>query len=926
MARCPRPSELEQFVEGRAGASSIAEHLRGCPACAGAVDEIRENQAFLRRAGGALAEAGTGRIGTPPPPPRVEGFQLLHEISRGGQGVVYRAVQVGTQRPAAVKMLLAGVLASGRQLRRFEREVEIAANLRHPNVVTVFESGVAEDGRRYVAMEFVEGVSLDRYLEEKLPSPAEGGRARVDAVAGLIARVAEGVGHAHSRGIIHRDLKPSNILVDERGEPKVLDFGLAREAEGLVDVTATREFVGTPAYAAPEQLAGESSSIGTRTDVYALGVILYVAITGHRPYPCDGSLPEVVRHVMHTEPAPLSSFVARVPADIETIALKALAKSPDRRYSTAEELASDLRDYLAGRPISARRDSTMYILQRLARRHRVPAAIGAGVVLLIAGAAVALAIQTGRLSEQKAQAEAVAEFQAGMLADIDLYAAGIGLTKDVLAQHEGALRGAGMEEEEVAARSSAFAEEWSRVNATDATLNLVDRTILAPASSVIDRDFAGQGLVQATLRQGLANRYVDLGLYDESIPLYEASLETCARLLGQRHERTLGALAALGNAQSLAGDLDGAEVNLRAAMEGRTGVLGGDHPDTLETTDTLAIVLQDLDRLEEAETLHRRAYQGFRTRFASGDPRLATARNNLATLLAATGELDQAEALYKEGLEETRRIRGNSHPETVTTLNNLGVLLQDQGRLGEAEPYLREALELTRRVRGRAHPETIDSLSNYGVLLQRLRRYDEAGACFREALEASRAALGDSHLDTLNTMGQYGILLLAQGARAEAEPLLTEAFDRTRATVGPEHTDTLDALINMGALRLAQDRHQDVVDALRPFEPAVRRAFAEARTHRTAEFLRILGSAQAALGEFSDASLALGEAWDTFEEVGAPTPDGPRACAHALAELYDAWKQAPPEVERDAQIVRWRAAVASFDEPVAADVGGSGDQ
>ncbi len=401
---CPPPATLERFALHGEGASGVAAHVGRCPACREYVEDARENEAFLGRAAPAILEAKPAPR-EPLDPRAVEGFELVEEISRGGQGVVFRAVQAATHRPAAVKMLLAGAFASDRQRRRFEREVEIAAGLRHPNIVTVFESGETADGRPFVAMEFVNGVPIDRYVRDRLPEP---GRERTDAVLRLFHAITSGVAAAHAAGVIHRDLKPSNILVDAEGVPRVLDFGLARPIVGQPDATITHEFAGTPAYAAPEQFAGDAAAIGTATDVYALGVMLYNALTGRHPYPRDGSLAELAQHAASTDPPPPSRYVHRLPSDAETIVLKSLAKDPARRYRSAGSLASDIGDCLAGLPISARRDSAAYVLHRLAKRHQGIAAAALVVLLTIVGAVVGLALLASDLDlERRAALDAL---------------------------------------------------------------------------------------------------------------------------------------------------------------------------------------------------------------------------------------------------------------------------------------------------------------------------------------------------------------------------------------------------------------------------------------------------------------------------------------------------------------------------------------
>lgn len=399
---CPSILELEAAAAGDITPEPVLQHVQVCEPCRRKLDDMAANNRFLQQIRPQLAARTTE---TPTLGPSVvHGFELLEEISRGGQGVVYRALQSTTKRPAAVKMLLAGALASDRQRARFHREIEIAARLRHPGIVSVFESGVTIDGRQFVAMEYVEGVPLDIFLRRHWPLETSNGRARTAAILRLMASVASAAGHAHAAGVIHRDLKPSNILVDAAGAPRILDFGLARADDSSRDVSVTQEFVGTLGYAAPEQLSGQPGAATSRTDVYALGVLLYTSLTERHPYPCDGPFVDVARHILSTEPAPPSTLVPRLPHDIDTIVLKALAKDPARRYQSAGALAADIDDHLAGRPISARRDSTMYVLSKLAKKHRVPAAAAAAILVTIIGALVGLAVLARDLERERSAA------------------------------------------------------------------------------------------------------------------------------------------------------------------------------------------------------------------------------------------------------------------------------------------------------------------------------------------------------------------------------------------------------------------------------------------------------------------------------------------------------------------------------------------
>jgi WD40 repeat protein/serine/threonine protein kinase len=359
-------------------------------------------------------------------PPRIEGYDVLRELKQGGQGVVYLAVQRSTKRKVAVKVLLAGMFASKAARRRFEREIELVSSLKHPNIIAVFDSGTTPDGHDYYVMDYVRGVPLTQYVRDQ--------GLGLEQVLALFATTCEAVNHAHLRGVIHRDLKPSNILIDAEGNVRVLDFGLAKAliepAESVVSVTGN--VVGTFPYMSPEQTRANPDEMDTRTDVYALGVVLYEALTGKHPYPVTGSVADIVRHIVETPPAPPARNWSAatgvrggrggrgrprpgrcpIDSDLETILLKALSKERERRYDNAGHFARDVRRYLADEPIVARRPSAWYQLRMFSRRHRalVLATIGifSGLVVGVIGStafALRLRSANARAETEKIKAE-----------------------------------------------------------------------------------------------------------------------------------------------------------------------------------------------------------------------------------------------------------------------------------------------------------------------------------------------------------------------------------------------------------------------------------------------------------------------------------------------------------------------------------------
>ena len=372
----------------------------------------------LTTLGSSAAADLDSRPAAGPRPDVFPGYEIVRPLSEGGQGVVYEAIQLDTKRTVAIKVLREGAHASPAARARFDREIELAARLDHPNIVSVFHSGLS-DGARFLVMDYIQGAPLDRYVREQQTTPEQTLR--------LFCAVCAAVQFAHQRGVIHRDLKPSNILVDADGRPRILDFGLAKllGAEPGAHATQSRQVMGTLQYMSPEQARGSLDEVDTRTDIYALGVILYLLLTGRHPYPVEGKLIDVLRHISETPPEPLtatatsssaSGIVRRlgrsvgpgaIDADVQTIVLKALSKEPERRYQSAAELARDLQRYLAGEPIDARRDNFWYVLRKNVGRHRVAAGSAAAIALVVLGSCVALFFMHGR--ERQAHLQAAAE-------------------------------------------------------------------------------------------------------------------------------------------------------------------------------------------------------------------------------------------------------------------------------------------------------------------------------------------------------------------------------------------------------------------------------------------------------------------------------------------------------------------------------------
>ncbi len=382
-------SEEDFLAQHPKHAAQLREHLCGL----GLLEALGSSSTRQTQSRGCVPsqEASSALQPEPASLPCIPGYETLKQIGRGGMGVVFKSIQLSTKRVVAVKLLLEGPFASETSRRRFEREIALAAQLRHPGIIPIYDSGVSGD-HIYYAMEYVYGLPLNDYLKAH--------RLGLPEVLSLYVKICAAVAHAHMRGVVHRDLKPSNILVDGEGEPHVLDFGLAKAA-ALVDVTTSvsAQVVGTPAYMSPEQASGDPSGVDTRTDVYSLGVMLYESLCDAMPYDTSGPMGRILNNIAYAEPVLPSKLNPRIDADVSAIILKALEKNKDYRYQSVDMFCGDLRRYLAGEPIMAKPTSGFYLLKKAVYKYRIP--IGVAALLVISLSATAVMYQFLRSSRDE---------------------------------------------------------------------------------------------------------------------------------------------------------------------------------------------------------------------------------------------------------------------------------------------------------------------------------------------------------------------------------------------------------------------------------------------------------------------------------------------------------------------------------------------
>ena len=697
-------------------------------------------------------------------PEIIGGFRILRVVGEGGMGVVYEARQHEPSRTVALKVIRPG-FATSEVLRRFRQEAHALARLQHPGIAQVYEAGTAETPfgpQPYFAMEFIRGQSLRAYVEQHRPSV----RQRLE----LVARICDAVQHAHQRGLIHRDLKPSNILVDDTGQPRILDFGVARLTDSDVQVTRLTDLgqlIGTLAYMSPEQVLADPMELDTRSDVYALGVILYELLAGRLPYTVSTRLHEAVNTIQHEDPQRLSSISRAYRGDLETIAAKALEKDKTRRYGSAAALAADIRRYLQNEPISARPASATYQLQKFVRRHR---ALVTGVVVVV------LALAAGFVATTREAIRARRAERAALSAEETAQAINDFLRNDVLAQ--------------------ASAVKQARPGSTTDP-NLKVRTALDRAAASIGERFQSRPLVEASIRQTIGDTYRDLGLYPDAMAQLDRALALRRSNLGDEHAETLETLHMRGHVLSLQAKYAEAEQLFTAVLAARNRTLGEAHPDSLLTTNSLAMLHASRGEHAKAEPLLLKYLDAMRQLHGEQHRDTAQAMNDLAGLYKLQGKYTAAEPLYVKALEIRERVIGVETPETLASMNDLAHLYRLQSRYKEAEPLYVRSVELKRKVLGSDHSETAIGVGNLGNLYVNMGDYAKAEPLLVESMEARLRIWGEEHPDTATGINNVATLYSALYRRAEAQRLYSRALDIRRRTLGNEHVLTLQSIANL---------------------------------------------------------------------------------------------------------------------------------
>jgi eukaryotic-like serine/threonine-protein kinase len=701
-------------------------------------------------------------------------YRLLRKVGTGGMGAVYYAERADDlyRKHAAVKLLPPGLGTDGMR-RRFHAERRILARLQHPKIATLLDGGISEDGVPFFVMEYVDGRPIDRYCQERKLS--------VHERLGLFLQACEAVEYAHRSLVVHRDLKPSNILVTPDGQVKLLDFGIAMLLAGEPgdDYEPLTEVFGaalTPAFASPEQL--RRGSLTTATDVYSLGVLLYLLLTDRRPYEVARLSPSEAETVICEEdPRPPSDVAParsrKLRGDLDTIVLTALQKEPTRRYASVRALAEDIERHLSGHPVLARRDTFGYRLSRFVGRNR-----------LLVGATTAISLLLVVLSA------------------LALYAAAAARAQNVVIAAE--RDRARLESEKAEAVTGFLVSLFGASDPDVAAGNPLTTDELLERGELEADALAAQPEVKARVLVVIAQVYTELGRFERAEPLYREAI-TIHRASRSEPDSDLAlSLGLLGEVLRRQGRFEEAAVTLAEALAVADST--GDPISRGDVLTHLGFLEYDRGDYRAAETAHHAAYEIRLAHYGEVNESTATSLQGTALAVRALNRTDEAEALHRRALATFQTVLGPEHTDVATTLNTLGRLLTETGRHAEADSILSEALRINRIRLGDEHPNVALDLNDLGTARARRGDFAAAEAVFREALRIREQTLGPDHSYVAISLNNLAYALQQQGRTGEALPLRRRAFAIAAEKLGSSHDNTGTYAFNLAeALAAAGD-------------------------------------------------------------------------------------------------------------------------
>ncbi len=774
---------------------------------------------------------------------RIGPYRVLRTLGAGGMGEVYLAERADAQfeQQVAIKVVHGGALAVSMHS-RLKLERQILAQLDHPNIAHLLDGGALPDGSAYIVMEYVDGVAIDEFCDSN--------RLDLNARLKLFQTVCAAVHYAHQNLIVHRDLKPSNILVTAAGVPKLLDFGIAKllddrqAARHTLAVTQADIRIMTPDHASPEQIRGQA--ITTSSDVYVLGVLLYKLLCGTSPFFISSMrLSEIERAICEKDPLPPSQMVSAnespesksvaeargtgakrlrraLDGDLDNIVLMAMRKEPERRYGSAEQLASDIQRFLEGKPVIARRDTVSYRTSKFVKRHWLPVSAAAAATFMIVAFSVTTYEQSLRIAAERdhvAQQRELAEHERTRAEEVSSFLVNLFKLSD-----PGENRG-------------------NQVTA---------RELLDTGSKRLQSGLQDQPATRAALLSTVGTVYDSLGQYQDALPLLGESLQLQA---GSHDLSHIDTLLELGRAHMGAGNLTAAEAPMLQALHLAQSDAGAISVETGRALWTLGMLRYEQGKIGDAKELYIRSLSILNSSKALQTD-ISPVLNDLATVYVREHQWAQAKQAYEQALEIDRRALGDDHPRVAFRLQNLAIVAQNMGDLRQAEALYLEAIKRQEHSYGDRHPETVIAKGNYGMLLQREGRLAEAEPLLRDAVSTRISLYGPDNYNVGYARVSLAILLHDKGDLAASESEFRQALAIYDKSLPANHQYR--AALLMHFARLLVDRNKSP-EALAKSEESVKiyTATSPAASPQTAAAHAIHAYALEHLGKLPEAAAEL---------------------------------------------------------------------
>lgn len=781
-------------------------------------------------------------------PEAIGAYRIIEVLGHGGMGAVYLAERADRQFEHKVAIKVVPIhSASANVVERFRAERQILASLNHPNIATLLDGGETADGLPYLVMEYVPGKTITEFCDQE--------RYSITDRLNLLLRIFDAVQYAHQNLVVHRDIKPSNILVTEQGEPKLLDFGVAKmlrtdPAAGQLTMADMR--VLTPDYASPEQIRG--SNITTATDVYTLGMLLYELLTGHSPYRLASySAAEIAEVVCERVPERPSECVAAlgngdegpgieeisrsrnmtparlekaIAGDLDNIVMKALRKEPENRYTSVNQFAEDIERFLAGLPVSARAASWGYKASKFALRNKVGLAVAASI---LAAFVLTNVFYTARLTAERDRAQ--------------------------------------LEADKVSVVAEYLTDLFSAADPNEARGETVTAAMLLDRGAQrLEADLEGQPEIQAEMATRIGRSYSNMGEYEKAQQLLERALALSTAAYGLEEPRVAELHARVGYLQLELGEYTDALASYSEARRQQAVFFG---PKSLETASSevrIAGAKHELGEYEEAEATYQQAIETLRSTGTDGRHVLAQALYNYGYLLRSVGRIDEEEPLLLEAYEIRKDLHGDVHPSIASTLNALGNHYNGRGNLELGTQYLEQSLDVKRELYDENNIQIGRTLANLGMVHFDRGEMETAEQLSREALVIFKSALGEDHPHVAFLMGNIANTIVEMGRFEEGLKLHNDGIERIRKIFGEDHIEYANSMAGAGWVHLAMANFDEAKRAGRIADEIYRAEF-EGDHGLIGNNLVLIAQADSGLGDLTSAVDLFREALAIFDRV-----------------------------------------------------------